>query len=198
MALNNLEIDELAEKMDIPLVFCNFKNKLEDESLEYNHFYIVNLEDEYDEVTGLKNSGSHYTCFQVNKYKNDSVEAVYLDPYGVEPPTDVINFIGFTPAYNKKQIQGSLNNACGWFCLAYGHFINSYPNRTKDLYTDSLNFTELFEDLAESNHHLKNEWILKHFFRSNDPNKRRPIEVEGLDQNNISGENFAHKIIIDK
>jgi hypothetical protein len=64
----------------------------------------------------------------------------------------------------------------------------------KDLHTDAMNFTEHFEDLTESNHHLKNEWVLKHFFRSKDPTKRKPIEVEGL--GNISDANERTKIVL--
>lgn len=193
MSLTNVELMDMAKRMDIPLEPPVFKSKLADMKLKYNRFYIINLEDEYD-PDGTKNSGTHYTCFQVNKYKNDKIEGVYFDPYGVAPPTDVDEFVGFKIPYNKKQVQGSLNNACGWFCLAFGHFINSYEGRSKDLYTDAMNFTEHFEDLTESNQHLKNEWVLKHFFRSADPSKRKPIEIEGL--GNISDANERTKIVL--
>ena len=193
MSLTNVELMDLAKRMDIPLEPPVFKSQLADMKLKYNRFYIINLEDEYD-PDGTKNDGTHYTCFQVNKYKNNKIEGVYLDPYGVAPPTDVEEFVGFKIPHSKKQIQGSLNNACGWFCLAFGHYINSYEGRSKDLHTDAMNFTEHFEDLTESNHHLKNEWVLKHFFRSKDASKRTPIEIEGL--GNISDANERTKIVL--
>jgi hypothetical protein len=198
MSLTNTELISLAKRMDIPLEAVVFKSQLKDMKLKYNKSYIINLEDEFDydeegKVLG-KNSGTHYTCFQVNKYKNGKIEGVYLDPYGVAPPTDVEEFVGFKIPYSKKQIQGSLNNACGWFCCGFLHYINSYEGRSKDLHTDAMNFTEHFEDLTESNHHLKNEWVLKHFFRSSDPTKRKPIEVEGL--GNISDANERTKIVL--
>ena len=193
MSLTNVELMDLAKRMDIPLEPPVFKSQLKDMKLKYNRFYIINLEDEYD-ADGTKNDGTHYTCFQVNKYKNGKVEGVYLDPYGVAPPTDIDEFVGFKIPHSKKQIQGSLNNACGWFCLAFGHYINSYEGRSRDLHTDAMNFTDHFEDLTESNHHLKNEWVLKHFFRSKDPSKRTPIEVEGL--GNISDANERTKIVL--
>jgi hypothetical protein len=193
MSLTNTEIISLAKRMDIPLEPPVFKSQLAEMKLKYNRFYIINLEDEYD-PDGIKNDGTHYTCFQVNKYKSNNVEGVYLDPYGVSPPTDIEEFIGFKIPYSKKQIQGSLNNACGWFCLAFGHYINSYEGRSKDLHTDAINFTDHFEDLTDSNHHLKNEWVLKHFFRSKDPTKRKTIEVEGL--GNISDANERTKIVL--
>jgi hypothetical protein len=169
MSLTNTELISLAKRMDIPLEAVVFKSQLKDMKLKYNKSYIINLEDEFDydeegKVLG-RNSGTHYTCFQVNKYKNGKIEGVYLDPYGVAPPTDVEEFVGFKIPYSKKQIQGSLNNACGWFCCGFLHYINSYQGRSKDLHTDAMNFTEHFEDLTESNHHLKNEWVLKHFFQ---------------------------------
>ena len=193
MSLTNVELMDLAKRMDIPLEPPVFKSQLKDMKLKYNRFYIINLEDEYD-PDGTKNDGTHYTCFQVNKYKNNKIEGVYLDPYGVEPASDVEEFVGFKIPHSKKQIQGSLNNACGWFCLAFGHYINSYEGRSKDLHTDAMNFTDHFEDLTESNHHLKNEWVLKHFFRSKDPSKRTPIEIEGL--GNISDANERTKIVL--
>jgi hypothetical protein len=36
---------------------------------------------------------------------------------------------------------------------------------------------DLFDDLAESKDHIKNEWLLKQFFQAEDPKKRSLIEV---------------------
>jgi hypothetical protein len=46
----------------------------------------------------------------------------------------------------------------------------------------------LFDDLNKSKDHLKNEFILKHFFRSADPTLRKPINVGGeiLDSDKIT------------
>jgi hypothetical protein len=38
---------------------------------------------------------------------------------------------------------------------------------------------DLFDDLAVSRDHLKNEWILKQFFQSSDKSKRKEAEVGG-------------------
>jgi hypothetical protein len=82
-----------------------------------------------------------------------------------------------------------MNNACGFFCLAMAHFITAYRGRTNDLYTDVDEFMDMFDDLNKSTNHLKNEYILKHFFRSSDPEerKKKPIEVGGsvVDPNSI-------------
>lgn len=182
MSLTNTQIFDLAKRMSVPLVFCDFKTKLKGKKLQYNKSYIVNMEDEFDE-DGKRNEGSHYTCFQVNKYPNGKIEGVYFDSFGQPPPQVVEDFVGCKLPYNKKDIQSLMNSACGWYCEAFLHFINACEMRTKNLYTDCELFTELFDDLNESTDHLKNEYILKHFFRSADPTKRTPIEVgQGWDR----------------
>jgi hypothetical protein len=181
MSLTDTQIWELAKKMKTPLVFCDFKDQLEGKKLQYNKFYIINMENEFDEE-GRRNEGSHYTAFQVNKYPNGKKEGVYFDPFGMPPPQIVEKFCGLAHLpYNTKDIQSIMNSACGWYCLAWGHYINSFENRTKHLYTDCADFTDLFEDLSKSTAHHKNEWVLKHFFRPADAEvrKRNPIEIFG-------------------
>lgn len=179
MSLTDTEIWDLAEKMDVPLVFCGFKDELEKKKLQYNKSYIINMENEFDE-DGQRNSGSHYTCFQVNKYPNGKTEKVYFDSFGMPPPQIVEDFCGGKVPYQNKDIQSLMNSACGWYCLAFLHFINAYEGRSKHLYSDCENFTDMFDDLNKSTDHLKNEWILKHFFRSADPAKRKPVEIDGI------------------
>ena len=58
--------------------------------------------------------------------------------------------VGGELPYNKKDIQSLMNNACGWYCCAYLHFINAFPQRSGDLYTDTEGFLSLFEDLNTS------------------------------------------------
>lgn len=179
MSLTDTEIFTLANKMDIPLVFCGFKDELKNEKLQYNKSYIINMDNEYDE-DGQRNTGSHYTCFQVNKYPNGKKEGLYFDSFGMPPPKIVETFTGMKLPYSTKDIQSLMNSACGWYCLALLHFINAWEGRSRDLYTDAGAFTDLFEDLNKSCDHLKNEFILKHFFRAKDPEKRKPIELNGM------------------
>jgi hypothetical protein len=181
--------------MDVPLVFCGFKSELAEEKLRYNKAYIINMEDEFDEK-GERNSGSHYTCFQVNKYPNGKTEGVYFDSFGQPPPQAVEKFVGKLP-YCDKDIQSLMNSACGWYCLAFLHYINASSHRAGHLYTDAGNFTDLFDDLSKSCDHLKNEYVLKHFFRSNDPEHRRthPVDLKGIgvDPNTITSQNSDNK-----
>jgi hypothetical protein len=165
--------------MDVPLVFVGFKDELKRKKLQYNKSYIINMEDEFDE-NGERNSGSHYTCFQVNKYPNGKKEGLYFDSFGMPPPEIVEKFVGEKLPYATKDIQSLMNSACGWYCLAFLHSINSSEHRSGDLYSDAGAFTDMFDDLSKSCDHLKNEWLLKHFFRAKDPEKRTPIEIKGL------------------
>jgi len=176
--LTDIQIKDLAEKLSIPLEAVCFKSNLKHMKLKYNRSYIINLEDEIDK-DGDRNDGTHWTCFQVDEYKNGKKMACYFDSYGVAPPTDVIDFVGEEIPFNKKNIQSLMNNACGWYCLAYLHFINAFPQRSGDLYDDTEGFLSLFDDLNTSCDFKKNEFILKHFFQASDPSLRKPITVEG-------------------
>ena len=177
-ALSNNQLFSLAKKMNIPLVFADFKDQLKSEKLQHNKFYIINMEDELDE-NGKENTGSHWCCFQSNKYPNGKVENIYLDSMGIPAPLEVQRFLGEKEVpYNKKNIQSILGDICGYYCLGFGHFINSFEGRTGDLYTDTNHFLDLFDDLDKSMDFEKNEYILKHFFRSSNPKERIPISVE--------------------
>jgi hypothetical protein len=180
MSLTDTQIWDLAKRMDVPLVFCGFKDELKTEKkIQYNKSYIINMENEFDE-DGQRNQGSHYTCFQVNKYPNGRKEGLYFDSFGMPPPQIVEDFCGMKMPYATKDIQSLMNSACGWYCLAFLHFINSSESRTGDLYTDASIFTDMFDDLNKSCDHLKNEFLLKHFFRNKDPEKRKPVEMKGM------------------
>ena len=93
MPLTDTQVRDLEKLMGVPLVFCGFKTELEDKKLQYNKSYIVNLEDEFDEY-GHPNEGSHYTCFQINKYPNGKKLGVYFDSFGKPPPQIVDKFAG--------------------------------------------------------------------------------------------------------
>ena len=178
--LTNHQIEDLAGRMKIPLEFVGFKSNLP-KKIKTNRSYIINLDDEVCEDTGIQSGGTHWTCFQVMEYPNGKKEGIYFDSYGVPPPEIVKerlmdNFKMKVP-YNTKDIQSLMNEACGWYCLAFMHFINAYHNRSKQLYWDVEEFLSLFEDLNKSVDFKKNEYILKMFFQSEDESKRKPIEV---------------------
>lgn len=178
--LTNTQIEKLAERMHVPLEYVGFKSNIP-KKLKTNRAYIINLDDERDKGTGVKNGGSHWTCFQIMEYPNGKKEGIYFDSYSAPPPEIVKqrvmeNFKMKIP-YNTKDIQSLMNEACGWFCLAFLHFINVYQHRSKQLYWDVEAFLSLFEDLNKSIDFKKNEYILKMFFQPEDISLRKPIEV---------------------
>ena len=74
-------------------------------------------------------------------------------------------------------VQSLMNNACGFYCLAMGHFINASKYRSQNLHDDVQTFMEMFDDLNKSVDFKKNEYVLKHFFRSEEPSLRKEIDV---------------------
>ena len=179
MSLTDSQIKDLAKKMSIPLGGVFFKDELP--KLEFNKFYMINLEDSVDE-DGNENTGTHWTCLQIMKYPKGQIEKIYFDPYGAPPPEDVKKAVEEASGskglpYTDKDVQSLMNNACGWYCLAFGHFINSSQYRSGMMLMDASTFLEMFDDLNKSVDFKKNEYILKHFFRSEDPSLRKDIDV---------------------
>lgn len=177
--LTDDQLKTLSKKMNFPLEGCFFKDELP-RKLKYNTGYIINLDNSVDE-SGSLNEGSHWTCLFVQKYPKGQIEPIFFDPYGAPPSESVIKFVKdncgkFLP-YNNKDIQSLMNNACGWYCAAFLHYITAWEHRTKDLYTDVDTFLSYFDDLNKSIDWKKNEWILSQFFQSKDPTKRKPIDV---------------------
>lgn len=176
--LNNFQMLELAPKMGIPLKGVYFKDDLEPNDLEVNKSYVINLMDEYDE-NGNPNIGSHWVALHIGKV-NKVITPFYFDSYGMAPPEDIKNIVEkrFKKKlnYTTKNIQSLMSDACGWFVMAYLHFINKFYNRTGNIYLDSAVFLDLFEDLDEVVDWKKNEFILKLFFQ--EPGK----EPKGLDK----------------
>lgn len=182
MSLTDTQLRDLAKAMNFPLADISFKNELP-AKLQFNKGYIINIEDAED-ADGQRNGGTHWTCLQINKYPNGSIEGIYFDPYGVGMPQDVEkavkDTIGKKIPYTTKDVQSLMNNACGYYCAAFLHFINSSQYRSKELYQDVSTFLDMFDDLNTSVDFKKNEYILKHFFRAKDVEKRTPIEIDNI------------------
>lgn len=200
MSLTDTQINELAKKMQFKLADCCFKDELE-VPLKYNEAYIINLENSHDEE-GRPNDGTHWCYLQCNKYPNGTTESIYMDPYGAPPPECVKKAVKYTTGkqglpYTTSDIQSLMNNACGFYCLALGHWLNASQYRTKDLHEDVHNFIDMFDDLSKSVDFKKNEFILKHFFRSADPSLRKEIDIEKISKEDEKGGIDMMKIPMD-
>lgn len=197
MSLTDTQLKELAKKMGFSLEDVCFKDELP-YKVKSNTSYIINLENEFDE-DGEPNSGTHWCCFQVNKYPSGKVEPIYFDPYGMPPPEIVKKTVertfGQKLPFCEKDIQSLMNNACGWYCCAFLHFINASQYRSQDLYQDVGAFLEMFDDLNKSIDFKKNEYILKHFFQA--PDIKNNIDV-GLRPANIMSDNTGDGVDLGK
>ena len=179
MSLTNTQLIDLAKRMNIPLAKVCFKDEIG--KIEYNKGYIINSQDALDE-DGKDNSGAHWVCLYIREYPNKKLEGIYFDAYGVGKAQIVKKTlekqIGKDIPETSKNIQSLMANCCGYYCLAFLHFITASQFRTKNLYQDVSTFLDLFDDLDKSTDFKKNEYILKHFFRSKDPSKRVPVEID--------------------
>jgi len=173
--LTDVQIESMAAKMRIPLESVSFKDDLP--KLKYNRAYIVNMMDEFSEE-GVANPGSHWVAFQIEKSGND-IRPMYVDSFGIGPPVElsdaVFKFCGKKLPYSSKNLQSLMAEACGFFALAWLHFINSSQYRCGHIYADTEAFLDMFVDLNVDHDFKRNEFILKHFFRSDDPKERLPV-----------------------
>lgn len=189
--LTDIQVENLARKLDIPFGGCYFKDDMPNK-VDVNKVYIINLQDSITE-DGEENSGTHWTMLYVRETPKHQILPIYFDPYGAPPPQIIKD--NFEKSFNKKlpfttkDIQSLMNNACGFYCLALGHFITSSKYRTGDLYRDVDIFMDMFDDLNNSIDWKKNEYILKHFFLSSDKNANKNIDVISQDHS------FYDKII---
>lgn len=180
MSLSDSQIRTLCHRMRIPIGDICFKDEL-DETLSFNKGYFINMDDAVDQE-GNKSPGTHWVFVECIKYKNGKEECFYFDPFGSPPPENIKTCVANTMKkkglpHSTKDIQSLMNNACGFYCLAFAHFINVSKFRSGNLYDDVEAFLDMFEDLNKSCDFKKNEYILKHFFRNEDPSLRTEVDV---------------------
>ena len=76
-------------------------------------FWIINLDDS-------SGGGSHW-CLLADKINNDC--CMWIDPYGVYPPPEVVEFMKKSKAshllFNKTQYQDLESTNCGYFCIYF-------------------------------------------------------------------------------
>lgn len=179
--LTNTEIESLAAKMKIPLGHVGFKDELSAKNLKSNKYYIINLEDSQCPESKEMNQGSHWTGFEVRESHNGRKEAIYFDSYGFGPPEYIKKIVkqkyGIPMYYPKKDIQSLVNNACGYFQLAFAHLLHDRRMANGTLKEISDLFQDMFLDLNKDHDFKRNEWVLAHFFQSTDPKVRKAVPL---------------------
>ena len=144
---SNVDIIEVCEALDLPLVFCGGKDLIYEvpNKLRKNHFYIINLNNE---------EGTHWTCLSTFKGYE-----IYMDPFGVICPPIVHQFvsdIGFKKLYIfDYQLQSVKGTYCGWLCIMWLHFLYQGIRSKKDLVKIINEFLELGFDLDKQEKNYK-------------------------------------------
>ena len=103
--LNNFELEDVAKRLKIPYFRGVFLLDTLPKKLNKKECGIVN----FDKSGG---SGTHWVAW----YKNGKTK-IYFDSYGVQPPTEVINYLGNSIYYNTDQVQPVREVFCGHLCL---------------------------------------------------------------------------------
>ena len=103
--LNNFELEDAAKKLKIPCFRVVFLLDTLPKKPNKKERGIVN----FDKSGG---PGTHWVAW----YKNGK-NKIYFDSYGVQPPIEVINYLGKPIRYNIDQVQPVGQVFCGHLCL---------------------------------------------------------------------------------
>ena len=103
--LNNFELEDAVNKLKIPYFRRVFLLDTLPKKLSKKECGIVN----FDKSGG---PGTHWVAW----YKNGK-NKIYFDSYGVQPPIEVINYLGKPIRYNTDQVQPVGQVFCGHLCL---------------------------------------------------------------------------------
>ena len=103
--LNNFELEDAAKRLKIPSFRGVFLLDTLPKKPNKKECGIVN----FDKSGG---PGMHWVAW----YKNGKTK-IYFDSYGVQPPTEVIYYLGKLTRYNTDQVQPVGEVFCGHLCL---------------------------------------------------------------------------------
>lgn len=155
--LSDEDIHQLAPRLSIPLAGIYFKDQLP-RSIESGKLYMINIQNEAAE-DGSPNPGTHWTGFIL-------IGGIpfYFDSFGFPAPKELVDRIGQKIAFNCRQIQSiDYSAACGWYVLAWAHFmLSTNPRFNADYFMRYNDFVSLFDPENQ----FMNDQILKQFFRA--------------------------------
>jgi len=129
-ATSNIDLENLAKKLKLPLIMVCSKDELPDKTQVGS--YYVNLEN--SDV----GSGSHWNMIKIFDTKN----ALYFDSFGAPPPIEVSNFLKAYKKfpYSNRHIQDIDSSRCGLYCVACDLYMNRVMKRDMtDQFDDFLN-----------------------------------------------------------
>ena len=143
--LSNFDIMDLSKLLKIDLIACCSKSQLQNYKIK-NGSFVINLDD---------NAGSHWVALYIrNNY------ACYFDPFAMKPPNSVIKYCeNIDLVINRDTIQKINQQCCGWYCIAFLHYMTKQKNN--NLGYNLMMFNEPFDLDNTSN----NDNILQEYFR---------------------------------
>ena len=103
--LNNFELEDAVGKLNIPYFRGVFLLDTLPRKPKKKECGIVN----FDKSSG---PGTHWVAW----YENGKTK-IYFDSYGVQPPLEVIQYLGSSIHYNTDQLQTAGEVFCGHLCL---------------------------------------------------------------------------------
>ena len=126
--LSNFELEDAVKKLKIPY----FRGVFFLDTLPRKPNKKECGIDNFDKSGG---SGTHWVAW----YKNGKTK-IYFDSYGVQPPLEVINYLGRPIHYNTDQLQPAGEVFCGHLCLyvlkelSAGNEFQNILNKFFDIY----------------------------------------------------------------
>jgi len=155
--LSNIDIERLADELDLPIVGVFSKDQLP--ARKSIGSYYINLQNHDD------GDGTHWCFFKIFKDRRDAdgdtpVGAIYFDSFGIGLPQEVEEFLKeFKPIpYNNRQIQDIDADVCGWYCLFCDYYLEKMPV-TKSLSNDYENYLSIWSDDKKKNTKLLKEYL---------------------------------------
>ena len=119
--LTNFDLDDISKHYGFTLNAVVMKDELKTLSPK-NGNYIINLE------SSSQGDGTHWLCCVVR-----GKQCFYLDPFGILPPTEVIDFCRRIHkshlAYSTFEIQNINADTCGWFGCGLLIYLHDNPNK---------------------------------------------------------------------
>jgi hypothetical protein len=148
-ATSNIDLEEMAKKLDLPLIMVISKDQLPDKIQVGS--YIINLEDS-DE-----GEGTHWCLAKVFDKKN----ALWFDAFGQAAPREVVEFLKpYKPLpYSNRIIQHIDSSRCGLYCLACDHYMSRV--RRKDMLEQYDDFLNMFVADTKKNDKILVDYLKK-------------------------------------
>ena len=114
--LSDVDIRVLSKKFNINLIDVCFKSALDNMKI-ISGSYVINMDSD-------DNQGSHWIALYVH-----GKIAIYYDSFGEETPIPIVNFCKRGKVrliMNYQLVQYIDGTECGWYCLAFLHWMTKY------------------------------------------------------------------------